>query len=992
MVTSHDSINACYCNLGLTDTLLTRALRLQAQFSSTNPAPTPVAVSSTGTSPNISSSDALFHPPGSDLYVSFRLETIKTSGLADNKNIGIGFFIYPDNTDGGGQGTNRVKFYNFDSTSEPSTNFPTGSGFVSQRTGTLTIPGADLTQSGSYKIILVSWYLPDQTIETDSNPPQMSRVVDGTGREDYYADTDDNVDVAGGVGAAPIFNVTVGSIRAAWIRVAANVQSLAPINPSDQQGYADTPEHSFDLGTCVNPKQVRAATMTPATATTSAGIDSKTHTVLTNGQPSTAQTYFIDRSYPTLVTNHVLRMYVGPSGGQSSTLLAEQPNLLNRGIAENIPTASDRAWICFVSSTIAGGLTYKNNYAIESASFQIGSGVKFCPTADPISQNVLTFDSPAYTTQRELFCRQPSAGSFLDNVYFECYAFDAFNTTINNISFLTEILRHTDDALEDSQTVVSDSNGRLRWNYQIASSDIAFNRFKKTTPDDPNSAPVTFTGSPLAGPHPAYGKHVKITGAQAGGSPQPTATTFSNAFGVNSEIHAGGIWTGGRADAAINANGAPTGAFSRSKILGSGNLRYKLCSALDVLTGQLVNDDASALTSVDGVELDASSNNIVQSIASFERNDNTVENSPASASVTLTTIDCYGTTPANGFELKESSGDGRDLNLCIGFSRSTTVRDSFVLSGDPENTVDGWDIGTVGNGNIGFTTDTNNYGYYVETVSFVENVPDLEILAASSKINVSPGESIKITAKCVKHFDNGVILEVLPDEALYIKICRTNENVGDALEIYVEDVMTAIDPVDGNSSDWEYIYTPDHDHMAYVITITGTVNGSRMQSGRTSFQAGVASSDFLLVAGAGDPSNEGTHWTLGSKIVVGAALSDGVNQIVVDENSGKLSVIRFDPATASLEGLGSDLTWSTILEGNPLYQFTMIHSPTNPNLLLLEFTAEQASFFAVDERTLYFLVNANSLGAIYTTSTFIDVMDGKNSHNRYTFDPTGNYK
>lgn len=332
---------------------------------------------------------------------------------------------------------------------------------------------------------------------------------------------------------------------------------------------------------------------------------------------------------------------------------------------------------------------------------------------------------------------------------------------------------------------------------------------------------------------PLYRKYLKATGNAFAGANEPFTANIS-AFGTNSEIIFEDMWTGNAAEAVIITDGEPSGVPSRTKNIGTGELRFKLASKL-AATGAGVRitgrhnprTTAGAIIPVTGVTL-------AQAVAIYDQTSLAIENAGASAAATLNKSTGYGDTPNNGFESKDAAGNARTLDLILGAADTTGQRSTLLLTGNPGTAQ--WTIQRDPSANLGFTGDTGNYGYFIQRVSFVVVDPDLFIAACPSNSIPKPGSAVTITAKFGKFLPDNSTAVALCDGDPYIYIFRV---VGlSELVLVASDVMTVINP-DGNgkSADWRYTYTPTV-VAAYAVVVTGTSSGSRPPGpGKCQFRA-----------------------------------------------------------------------------------------------------------------------------------------------------------
>ena len=175
MATNPTSKNASFCFLeGQNNTVLSdRRARLAISFGTLSIP----AVGDTNLGGGAEGNNALFAPRNTALDYAWRLSTRSADVVSPGaRPVGIGFFLFRDNQDGGGAGTSRVVFVNLDAATEPSTEFPADAAFQSQRTGTGSLAAGNLVQPGTYKVVPVIWNITDQDVEDETTPPTTAQV------------------------------------------------------------------------------------------------------------------------------------------------------------------------------------------------------------------------------------------------------------------------------------------------------------------------------------------------------------------------------------------------------------------------------------------------------------------------------------------------------------------------------------------------------------------------------------------------------------------------------------------------------------------------------------------------------------------------------------------------------------------------------------------------------------------------------------------------
>ncbi len=382
------------------------------------------------------------------------------------------------------------------------------------------------------------------------------------------------------------------------------------------------------------------------------------------------------------------------------------------------------------------------------------AGVNGVPTTPGVS----SWSSSGYTTMQDIFKRRGTVNTTDAIPYLQVYILDAYGSAIVGPAtgdFILATQRVSDSGVSDSQTIDTDANGRIRWNYTIAANSAAFNRYIKSAvaratgshvangPDNAASPPATFfQGGPnaqYAGPYPAYARKVVVTGTAFSASKEPTSTDAS-VFGINSEILFEDMWTGALSAAALNADGVPTGPGNRNFVIPN-SAKCKLTTLINEGTVRIINQGENNPKTVAGIPLDLTGAEKLQGRRAL-----------------------WNTTAAAVDDAGSNLSTAQDLDTPLGYATGTSSLDTVAAPTDPGSFVyyQGFKDTTLGNEaaedaagflltvditNVGFQTDNGNFGWFSQSISWVN--PDLSLsLALTPKVAQSdPGVSQRFGLK-----------------------------------------------------------------------------------------------------------------------------------------------------------------------------------------------------------------------------------------------------
>lgn len=776
--------------------------------------------------------DAIFHPPGQDLNLRYLVATRTSLAVPETGSLGAGIFIFRDNQDGGGLGTSRVVFLSL--VTEQSFNFPvTASAFINQSAALLTLPGTHFAQPGTYKIVPVLWSLTGAV--NDTSPPTTARVRNDVNlHNDFYIDSDNNVAFSNGAGDAPALTTFVVG-RVGWIRVAADAQTLTSSVAANQR-YGHQPTVSVDVtaGTLNNPKQLRLGIDVATDPASSAPTKSAVVTPAAAGT-ATGAAYNVDTLFPATATAHRLRAYVGPTGGQASTPAGETPDLLSAGTLV-IPNTNDTAWVVF--GTPAAGLSALDAYTLErTTDINVGSGISLFKDAALTQPGVGVFRTSAYTTPQNIFRRQRPSVTTDAIPFLEAYVSDAYGAVIPSTSFIWTVRRQTDDGAVNTQTISTDASGRVRWNFTIATTAAAFNRYVKsgtarqtgshvaTGPDNPLAPPATFLlgnsdhPADYPGPYPAYPRRVRATGNAFAGVNEPSDTEDS-VFGINSEILFEDIWTGVSTAVDLDVNGVPTGAGQREQQLGAGSLKAKLTTLINEGNVRVINLGEHNPKDVAGRNIVVTVDSLFLRRALFNNTEGVVIDGGSSLNDAQTKLENsigYNANP-NSVDSISPPADPAALSYYQGAADTTTQRATFSLTA----------VGSVPD--AGFTADVGNFGYLAQLMGFIAIDTSSKIVLHSEVVQSDAGLSRRFTIKLFRITADDQFVDLNPDAAPLYVVYSQSTAAGTPMTQIVSGTATPIGALP--TPNWEFFVTmPTSGVRGIRVFTVAKVNGSRVIGG-----------------------------------------------------------------------------------------------------------------------------------------------------------------
>lgn len=538
--------------------------------------------------------------------------------------------------------------------------------------------------------------------------------------------------------------------------------------------------------------------------------------------------------YTQLGVNNVL--------GDSTTPLNEQAGLFRLGIPIIGLNNTQLAAYVFASTGHASGITFENINRVRTTQPEvtISSGVQVFEDAGKAVPGVAPFKTNAYTTRQDLFKRR--GPSVLTNAvpYLETYVFDAFGNPLTNTPVTARSVRLSNSSVENSQNLTTDANGRVRWNYTLSATNPAFNRYIKTGssrqsgshvgagPDTKtgwsyfysninSSDPATYN-SPVAG----YPRRIEIEG-RVFGSKEPT-TNDPNVFGVTSEGLVESIWTGTLTAADIDSNGVPTGAGTAGQQLGAGSLKAKSTSKVDPATLRVIDVNRHNIRDAAGRIVDVTSDRWYRASGVFNDTLDSVHQPVASGNDSQTQLENslgYNSNP-NSLDTIAPPTDPASLKYFLSLADTTAQRNSFSMTVSGNDPV------------VGFTTDSGNFVYKQQVVSFEALDSSVAAIITSETLQSDPTlvrrfiyKAFRVAADVAINPDtgfNGVDTDGPPTYAVWVQ-----PDGGGAIEVLETGTMLPV--VSEPSADWYFDLVIPLGYKMIKVFAVARVNGSPIIGG-----------------------------------------------------------------------------------------------------------------------------------------------------------------
>lgn len=881
--------------------------------------------------------------PNTNADVFWELWGQKGTTYVGTSNIGAYLYIFPDNTDGAGAGTGNIQAISLSADAARTVT----TSYTLLDSGTVTLTGSALTP-GSYRVVPV--------LKKIDGGGAISTASVSASTDELYCDSDNNTAFSTGVGSDPAINTFVNG-KSGWMRVGFDwVSGSTSVEPT--QVYPNQPTVSYDataLTSIRNPKALRVGLVQDATpggswnepAASVALIKSQNTTPTSGGAGVTTAAYNVDTDFAAALTKYRVRWCVGPTAGQSSTPAGEIAETVNSGTL-NLVDTNDKAWVIFKSAP--AGFTIKDKFTLQrDTDIDIGSSISVKKTAGGAS-GVAPFSSSGRTTAQDLFRRTAPVNTAHAIPYLRTFVYNAAGTALSGVSVKAQVItQNVSPQTENDQTLTTGtagSAGNIDWNYTIATSHAAFNRYVKgaasrvagshvtTGPDAIASPPATFSAIGVAadsnygsGPFPAYPKTVRVVGNAFAGTKEPTIDT-TNVFGVNSEISFESIFTCDSGQNTVDGTTfEPTGAVNRNKNLGTGSLLFKASSKVDESTKRIQTtgrhnprDVAGRVYTVNG----SSSDELKGRYAAYNRTANARHLTPATdgnSGYQLKSSAGYGNGAGgdNGFQSLAAPTDPSTIAIYYGYSADATQSATFTLDATSTEIA-------------GFTSDAHNFGYALQLVGFVAVDPTKVGFLTASILNASPGESPRLAV----HFDR--ILQdfsraaIKPDQPPVIYVTK-DAGPGNLNTFTIDKApMTAIAP-DGNgkSADWEYTFTSPA-NGSYTVSVEAVIDGSALTSlPQLSLFVGVQNPSYRVHVAATNVTNPNRHFQAGDQLIVKAQFVNSLPGTVLNADTSpapKVAIRRYNGSVSEFWDNGT-ATWKNAATQGPITYYTMTLNATD---------------------------------------------------------------
>lgn len=694
---------------------------------------------------------------------------------------------------------------------------------------------------------------------------------------EYHYDSDGNEEEGGSSNVA-----NIGTLRDGYVWRHTVLESCS-YSVAGDLGYGQT--HTITLGlkteSYINPKAVKVAYRTAASD--GDGQDGVYRPTPDASGEATTVSIQVDEDFELGETDYHVHVGVNDvlddAGGD--TPAGEVSDFLGSGSIVGT-TAAQRAWIIFDTSGHLSGWSAPSNNRVRSNAGDktIASGISIHKASTLDDPGVNVFGDSARTEVQDLFRRTLPVSTEHAQVFLQAWVADAYGNALASTDVRAKILSEdgTDTEDDDNTSLTTDANGLIEWDYTVATGDAAFNRFVQdgesratgshasTGPDDPDAPPATFANAnksgsdatgeyrdPLGGatalsydgPYPAYAKKVQVLG-RVYGSKEPSDDAAS-VFGVNSEEIFEDIWTGEVADATIDVNDAPDGSSTRTKNLGTGSLRFKVCTEIDEASTFLEDAGEHNPKDVAGrlIPLANASDHNLGRFAAWNATDGSQELAPTDdspdADYKLEGSLGYndGDGSDNGFQSLPAPTDPALVVLYYAYAPDSTQRSSF-------------DLPTGGN-TPGFTADDGMFGYVQQSANFVNLDPAQVVFPTVDLLNHPSGATQAIiTAQFARLTNTGAVVPTAPDEAGTVYVHRHDAEGEAVVAVVSGDKMTPLDPDgDGKSANHQYLLDIETD-ATYTVTITGFIDGSRYTApGQLHFSVGGIASQGGVASGSG---------------------------------------------------------------------------------------------------------------------------------------------
>lgn len=649
--------------------------------------------------------------------------------------------------------------------------------------------------------------------------------------------------------------------------------------------------------TPINPKSI-AVGIGPNSNTTS---PTKFADVQVSGGGLASAVANIDTDFTSSPSDYFGLIGVNNTFGRSTTSTAQLPGLYATGTAPTGLSTSQRAWVTFGSPL---------DSKADAGTTTVGSGISI--------NSVQSYAESGRTNLSAGFTRSDGSMAPNDTPYLRAVIHDAYGSPLLSTNITMAVL-DSDGTQENSQALVTDGSGQIDWSYVISTSHKGFSRFKKTSPDNPDSlgthdglfqayrpagsktnqypGPLLTTATrSFAGNQPARAKDVRLTG-RAYGTKEPQ-NVVADVFGVSSEIIIEGMWSGNTTDRSDDVNGSPLGPIARSKVTAAGSFALKTCSLVN--EGAFGVADAATHNPSDIWGRPFQNHAFVGARSLYDSTNVAVLDAGSALTASENLDDPLGYSihgnDTQTYDLVSAPSDAATYYYYQAFAGSPGQRDTYSFTSTS---------------NRGFTSDIGLYGYKRQVIEYSIVRDDLAMVAAMS--NAQPAVNSATT---------GIVtaVQILPDNTLLPStfdgapryVIHEVTGAGIPLSIVADGECDLI----AGSEDYEFSYTPTSPGT-YGVTIFGKVAGSRPTPGRTSFSSGFDTDIKLLVV----PSVLQSDPTLVRRYTIKVAKGVGANLNDINPDSAPRYYVLGSPQTGKIEVLATGLAIAIGAEPTPDWEF-----------------------------------------------------------------------
>ncbi len=450
-------------------------------------------------------------------------------------------------------------------------------------------------------------------------------------------------------------------------------------------------------------------------------------------------------------SDYYTELAVGQNFGDATTPAGEKAAIYAIGTTD----APDNEQMAYVFANVAQVSPFVNSsdpnrrLRTNTADQKASAAIQPFKDSGHALAGVAPFSSSGRTVAQDIFKRTGQVNTTNAIPFLRVFLADAYGVALPNAKSIileTRTAVAAGDNVQNTQTLTTGSGtGVIDWSYTIAATAPAFNRFVKagttrvanghvaTGPDNPASPPATFSvgNGAYIGPFPAYPRDVRAVGNAFAGVKEPSVRTTS-VFGVNSEIIFEDCWTGALTSVALDANGVPTGPGNRNFVIPN-SAKCKLSTLINEGSVRVIVQSEFNPKDIAGRSIDLAGAEKLQGRRSLWNQATAVADDPGTNLSTNNDLDTplgYG-VGNNSLDTVAAPSDPGSFTYYQGFKDLTlgneAVEDAagFLLTTDASD--------------VGFQTDQGNFGYFAQSIAWVN--PDLSLsLALTPKVAQSdPG-------------------------------------------------------------------------------------------------------------------------------------------------------------------------------------------------------------------------------------------------------------